>query len=99
MANTPQSSFLFTPSRSEETLRLTLKTGIDEVVKTDIEEIVQAGRLGKEMSFEELRPLFEKTLLLFHALSTANLDTISEATLQRLANLASKIKSEFDEFK
>ena len=94
-----QPPVIFKPSPAEQTLRNTLALAIDGVIKTDIEDLVQTSRLGNEMDFRELRPLFEKTILLFQALSTANLDFATETRLQRLANDATGIKNEFDQFK
>jgi len=94
-----QPPVVFKPSPAEQTLGNTLALAIDGVIKTDIEDLVQTSRLGNEMDFRELRPLFEKTILLFQALSTANLDFATETRLQRLANDATGIKNEFDQFK
>ena len=86
----------FTPSATEQQLRNTLSEAINSVVQTDIEDLVQTSKLGSKASFEDLRPIFQKTILLFQQLSTANLDCVTEAQLQRLSNQATRTRNEFD---
>jgi hypothetical protein len=85
----------FTPTPAEENLRKNLSSIVQQIIATNVEDLVQTTRLGREAGFEELRSLFQKSIMLFQALSTANLDFLSEAKLQRLANVANEMNNEF----
>jgi formiminotetrahydrofolate cyclodeaminase len=86
----------FTPSVQEQALRQTLLTNINSILAIKVDDLVQTERLGRDLSFEELRPVFQKTIMLFQALSTANLDFAGEKKLQGLANLAVQVTNEFN---
>lgn len=89
----------FTPTPAEENLRRNLSSLVQQIATTNVEDLVQTTRLGREAGFEEIRGSFQKTIMLFQALSSANLDLLSEAKLQRLGNLANEMNNEFAQIK
>lgn len=82
----------FISSSKEIELQKALLQTCREIAETPIEQLTQVSRFGQEGGFESLRPMFEKTILLFDQLSKANLDLASEARLDGLSRITSKLQ-------
>jgi hypothetical protein len=89
-----QIDFVVKASPREEELKQTLVKLCDTITSIPIPELTMVSKYGREGGFEPLQPWFVKTMLLFQKLSTANLDFASEAKLDTLIRVATKIQNE-----
>ena len=79
----------------EEQVKTELRTALNELVKLKPDDLVRADVLGKDLSFEPGKLIFERTLKLFRDLDQANLDNVAFNALTRLRNQATAALSQF----
>ncbi|MGD1044507.1 MAG: hypothetical protein ABR936_04145 [Bacteroidota bacterium] len=72
-----------------------IKTTIDRLLNTDIEKFIRKEDLGKELSFEEIRPTIIEMLNIFRKLQNCTFETFPD---QFLSEIAGRIKAINDLF-
>lgn len=83
----------------EETIKNELKALLDELGAIKPDDLIRADVLGKELSFEPGRAVFERTLKLFRDLSNSNLDNVSFNILQGLKNQTQDAVTKFKQIR
>jgi hypothetical protein len=89
----------FTPTDQELNLRKALIEACNKIADTDLERLIQTERLGLEVGFLSLAPLFQKTKLLYSTLAASNLDLLSERKLNELMQVAANTQLQLDQFR
>ena len=79
----------------EEQVKTELRTALNELVKLKPEDLVRADVLGKDLSFEPGKLIFERTLKMFRDLNQVNLDNVAHNTLLGLKNQANAALAQF----
>jgi len=79
----------------EQQRRDTLHKGLQELSNINAQDLIRADVLGKELSFESGRQVFERVLSLFHDLQECNLDDLPYNILNSLSQSAQNALSTF----
>src|SRR4029434_1309972 len=80
-------------------LRKNLLKQCQVIIETPIDQLTQINKYGQAGGFESIRPLFEKTILVFQKLASSNFDFATEKRLRSLSNSANAVLNQFNSFR